>query len=110
MGATLEASSQVAATRRVPHKLAQGASKLAFVVYDDAYADLLAATPPGWHVGGPTLHDERGEWVMYAFDPGEQPKVGQRSRQWTAVHPTEVGVVREMARCLQEIGAGRVPR
>ena len=28
---------------------------------------------------------------------------------WTAIALTEVGVVREMARCLREIGEGRVP-
>jgi hypothetical protein len=36
--------------------------------------------------------------------------VGKRSREWTAVAPTELEVVREMARCLGEISAGRVPR
>ena len=35
------------------------------------------------------------------------PKVGLRSWEWTAVAPTEEGVVREMARCLREIGQGR---
>jgi len=47
---------------------------------------------------------------MYAFDPSERPKVGLRSREWTTVAPTEVGVVREMARCLMEMGEGRAPR
>jgi hypothetical protein len=47
---------------------------------------------------------------MYAFDPSERAKVGLRSREWTAVAPTEEGVVREMARCLREISAGRVPK
>ncbi len=47
---------------------------------------------------------------MFAFDTTEQAVVGKRSREWTAVHPTEVGVVREMARCLRERGAGRWPR
>ncbi len=46
----------------------------------------------------------------YAFDPSEQPKVGLRSREWTAIAPTEVVVVQEMARCLREMRAGRVPR
>ena len=46
---------------------------------------------------------------MYAFDQTEKPKVGRRSREWTAVAQSEDGVVREMARCLREIGAGRVP-
>ncbi len=47
---------------------------------------------------------------MYAFDPSERPMVGLRSREWTAVAATEEGVVLEMARCLREIAAGRVPR
>jgi len=29
------------------------------------------ATPAGWHVGRPTYHDERREWVQYAFDPSD---------------------------------------
>ena len=49
-------------------------------------------------------------WSMYAFDPTEKPKVGHRSREWTAIGPTEARVVREMARCLREISEGRVPR
>jgi hypothetical protein len=32
------------------------------------------------------------------------------SREWMAVAHTEEGVVLEMARCLREIGAGRVPK
>jgi hypothetical protein len=47
---------------------------------------------------------------MYAFDPSERPKVGLRSREWTAVAETEAGAVRETARCLREIGEGRVPK
>jgi hypothetical protein len=65
-----------------------------------------------WYVGRPSLHEERDFWEMYAFDPTENAKVGVRSREWTAVAPQEVGqigVVLEMARCLAEISAGRVP-
>jgi hypothetical protein len=76
----------------------------------NAWSELQAATPPGWHVGRPSYHDERREWVIYAFDPAERPKVGVRSREWTAVAGTEEAVVREMARCLSEIKAGRVPK
>lgn len=75
-----------------------------------AWDELHAATPPGWYLGRPSYHDERDEWIMYAFDPSERPKVGLRSREWTTVHPTEIGVVREMARCLREIKQGRVPK
>jgi hypothetical protein len=35
--------------------------------------------------------------------------VGYRTHEWTAVAASEVEVVREMARCLREIGEGRVP-
>lgn len=47
---------------------------------------------------------------MYAFDPSERPVVGIRKREWTAIADSEVGVVKEMARCLGEIKQGRVPR
>jgi len=73
-----------------------------------AWDELHAATPRGWYVGRASEHPERGEWIQYAFDPKERPVIGLRSREWTAVAQTEVGVVREMARCLREINAGRV--
>lgn len=74
-----------------------------------AWDQFHAATPPGWFVGRPGEHPERQKWVMDAFDPSERPKVGLRSREWTAEAPTKVGVVREMPRCLWEISEGRVP-
>jgi len=81
----------------------------------DAY-DLKAAwdavhdaTPSDWYVGRPSYHDERREWTQYAFDQRERPSVGVRSREWTAIGPTELACLREMARCLREMGAGRVP-
>jgi hypothetical protein len=49
-------------------------------MHDEAYDELLAATPPGWWVGRPMRHDERNEWQMYAFDPSERPVVGQQAR------------------------------
>jgi len=55
-------------------------------------------------------HNERREWVQYAFDPSERPKVGLRSREWTAIAESEEAVVREMARCLGEISTGRAPQ
>ncbi|HVM29541.1 MAG TPA: hypothetical protein VM305_02040 [Candidatus Limnocylindrales bacterium] len=66
----------------------------------------------GWRVGDPYLHEEMASnpWEQYAYDPTERPKAGGRSREWTAVGRGEVDVVREMARCLREIGAGRAPR
>lgn len=77
---------------------------------EQAWTELLEAMPSGWYVGQPMYHDERQEWQMYAFDPSERPKVGLRSRERQTAHPTEVGVVREMARCLREIRHGRVPK
>ncbi len=55
-------------------------------------------------------HDERTEWQMYAFDPAESAVMGKRKREWTAVAPTELDVLREMARCLRELGEGRAPK
>jgi hypothetical protein len=75
-----------------------------------AWAAVHDATPPNWYVGRPSYHDERHEWVMYAFDQRERPSVGVRSREWTAVAATEVEVLLEMARCLRELGEGRVPQ
>lgn len=60
-------------------------------------------------MGRQSLHDERHQWIQYAYDPSETPRVGVRSREWEAVAQTEVGVVLEMARCLREISGGRVP-
>ncbi len=77
---------------------------------EQAWAELHDATPSGWFVGSPSLHQERNGWLMYAFDPSERAVVGVRKREWTAVAPTELGVVREMARCLRERGEGRTPR
>lgn len=77
---------------------------------EEAWDALLAVVPRGWYVGKPSYHEERTEWLQYAFDPSERAVVGVRSREWTAVASTEEGVVREMARCLGEIGARRVPR
>lgn len=76
----------------------------------DAWQDLHDATPAGWHVGRPSYHDERREWLQYAFDPSERPQIGLRSREWTAVGDCEEGVVSEMARCLRELGQSRAPR
>ena len=71
---------------------------------------LHLATPPGWYVGRPSEHPERGEWVLYAFDTRERPIEGKRSGEWTTVAPTELEVVRSMADCLRELGAGRWPK
>jgi hypothetical protein len=77
---------------------------------EEAWSALLEVVPVGWSVGRPSEHPERAEWLPYAFDPTERPVVGARSREWTAVSATEIGVVVEMARCLRELGEGRVPK
>ncbi len=56
------------------------------------------------------FHDELDWWEQYAFDPREKPKVGKRSREWTAIGKTEVECVREMAYCLRELREGRWPK
>ncbi len=57
---------------------------------EEAWDEVHAATPPGWFVGRPSYHDERDEWIMYAFDPTETPMVGLRSGEWQTADPTEV--------------------
>jgi len=66
--------------------------------------------PPRRVCGQPSWHNERRVWVLYAYDPTERPKVALRQREWQAIAPTEVEAVREMARYLREIAAGRVPK
>ena len=61
-------------------------------------------------IGQPYYHDEAGCWEQYAYDPADRPVNGKRNREWTAVAQTEVGVVRELARCLTEIAEGHWPR
>ena len=55
------------------------------------------------------VSDERRGWEQYPFDTRERHKHGRRTREWTAVAQSELEVVREMARCLQVIGEGRIP-
>ncbi len=75
-----------------------------------AWRELRAAPPPGWVVGQPWFHDELDCWEQHADDATEAPRDGERSREWTAISPIEVGVVLEMAKCLRELGEGRWPR
>jgi hypothetical protein len=77
---------------------------------EDAWTALLADLSLRWCVGQPSYHLERDEWLVYAFDPSERPVVGVRSREWTAIASTEVGVVQEMAWCLAELREGRAPK
>jgi hypothetical protein len=82
-----------------------------------------------WFVGTPVYHVERDHWALYAYDTTIRPEVrlergclaaSRRARDpvrirrsprhdLEVVHPTWVGAVREMARCLRDIGEGRVP-
>jgi len=71
---------------------------------EQAWAELLEAKPAGWYVGQPSYHNERQEWVLYAFDPSERAVAGVRKREWQALAP------REVERCLREIGEGRVAK
>lgn len=78
---------------------------------EDAWNELHPANERlGSYIGMPAFFERRDEWQLYAFDPTERPKVGHRSREWTAVRPTQIGVIRSMARCLRQFEAGRVPR
>jgi hypothetical protein len=47
---------------------------------------------------------------MFTFDRSERPVVGLRQRQQAEIAKSEEAVVPEMARCLREISAGRVPK
>lgn len=76
----------------------------------DAWDELFAAIPDALDAGKPLYNPGSHAWEMYAFDQRERLKVGHRTRACTAVAPTEELVVFEMARCLREIGAGRVPK
>jgi len=75
-----------------------------------AWDAVHANTPEGWQVGRPGYVDRYREWRMYAFDPGERPLVGRRSRESVATGQTELDCVEEMARCLGELGEERWPK
>ena len=72
-----------------------------------ASAELHEANVRGWYIGTPSFDERHDEWQMYAFDPAERPRVGHRSREWTAVHPTQIGVIRSMAHCLRRHKANK---
>lgn len=77
---------------------------------EDANAELLAARPKGWYIGGPQFHDERRVWVQYARDTTERPRRGKpRNRDWETEAPTQQICIRSMAYVLREMAAGRVP-
>jgi hypothetical protein len=74
---------------------------------EDAWSDLHDATPSGWYVGRPAYDEGHRVWEQYAFDPSERAQAGVRSREWTAIGPTELEVVRELACCRRLIREGR---
>jgi hypothetical protein len=77
---------------------------------EDAWNEIHDAKPSGWYVGRPGYSDALKAWEQYANVPAQSRRgVGHRAHEWTAVGQTEVEVVREMARCLREIGEGWVP-
>lgn len=75
-----------------------------------ARASCHEVKPSGGFVGRPSHRHDLDEWDQYAYDTAEKAVNGKRSREWTAVAPTEVEVVREMARCLREVADGCWPR
>lgn len=74
-----------------------------------SWDQLHSALPPGWQVGRPMYHDERRTWEQYAWLPSGKVRGGKPRKEWTAVGATEVECVKEMARCLAELGQGRWP-
>ena len=73
----------------------------------DTAEALRAAQLAGWYVGIPLYDLKRRRWQVYAFDTTH---TNGRRRERTAVGQTESECVWEMARCLREISAGRVPK
>ena len=76
---------------------------------EDAWNELHDAKPPSWFLGRPSYDERRHVWEQYAYDTQERAQAGVRSRKWTAVAPTELEVIGELARCLRLIREGRVP-
>lgn len=73
-------------------------------MFEEAYDELIAATPPGWYVGRPSFHHERNVWIQYAWDTTERPRPGKpRRREWETEAPTQETCIRSMAYALREI-------
>ena len=68
---------------------------------------LRDAQVAGWYIGIPLYDVVRRRWQMYAFDTSERAHTGKRPRERTVVAQTEEECIREMARCLREIGRAR---
>lgn len=71
---------------------------------------MLTAVLSGYASATP---DEGSRLTWAAYGPRNRrvkPRIRSLGSEWTAVGQTEVECVREMARCLREIGNGRVPK
>ena len=64
----------------------------------------------GWTVERPVYHLENGGyWVAYCR--GTPLPEGQADAPyWEALGQTEADALRELARCIRELGEGRVPK
>lgn len=74
-----------------------------------AWCDLDDAMPPDWTVGEPRFDADRNAWQLQAvdgarLDPPERVAPGSRPHRLTASAPSEVEVIREMARRFRAIG------
>jgi hypothetical protein len=71
--------------------------------------ELQAARRDGWYIGIPLYSVRRRSWQLYAFDTTEWAPSGVRTRERTATGSTEDECLREMARCLRELGRKKLP-
>ena len=74
---------------------------------EQAWDQVYDVLPFRWFVVKPVHHPERGYWVAFARNPHarktDPPFV-------EAIGPTESEALVELARCIREVLAGRVPR
>jgi hypothetical protein len=74
---------------------------------EEAWQAVYAVLPPEWAVTKPVHHPELGSWVAYARNTRYR-KTGVPFVE--AVGPTEPRALHELARCIVEVLAGRVPK
>jgi hypothetical protein len=61
-------------------------------------------------VGRPGYDERWNQWTQFAFDTNDRARPGKpRTREWMAVGISELGALREMARCLRVIDEGDWP-
>lgn len=74
-----------------------------------AYGALWAVPPAGWDVARPVEHVENRYWVSYVRDPHWHK--GKATPAYVeAIGPAEPKAIAELARCITEVLAGRVPK